>query len=355
MLASAHAFLRGSAPLFYELLRERPDLLPSLAGDGIIVGDMHLENVGAYRADDDEVVFGLNDFDDAAQGPWALDILRLAASAFLASRSFGADGPLLVGLVEGLAHAHARSAGGAARALPVPAVVQELLERAARRTGAELLDERAPRLRGRRRISRGERYIELPARVRRAAPGLVASYLSDRPGGFRIEDCAQRIAGTGSLGVVRVAVLLSLEDGRERLLDFKEARPSAVAALVRQPPGDDAERMVRAARALSERPPKRLRAVRVAPLGLSFVGRRFTPQEDKLDLARLHPGHRLDELFAFVGQLLGRAHRRAARTPPRRSWSDREIRALVGAAAELAAEVLGVHLAYALRLGGGPG
>ena len=30
---------------------------------------MHLENVGAYRSDADEVVFGLNDFDDATIGP----------------------------------------------------------------------------------------------------------------------------------------------------------------------------------------------------------------------------------------------------------------------------------------------
>lgn len=49
MLASPHAFLRGAAPLFYEILAARPDLAAGPPGEGWIVGDMHLENVGAYR------------------------------------------------------------------------------------------------------------------------------------------------------------------------------------------------------------------------------------------------------------------------------------------------------------------
>src|SRR5580704_15955835 len=77
------AFLRGSAPLFYEILAARPDLAAGPAGDGWIVGDMHLENVGAYRNDADEVVFGLNDFDDATIGPLRCDVLRLSTSVLL--------------------------------------------------------------------------------------------------------------------------------------------------------------------------------------------------------------------------------------------------------------------------------
>ena len=86
---SPHAFLRGSAPLFYEILARRPDLAEGPADEGFIVGDMHLENVGAYRNEVDDVVFALNDFDDAAVAPLSLDVLRLSTSVLLAGRGFG--------------------------------------------------------------------------------------------------------------------------------------------------------------------------------------------------------------------------------------------------------------------------
>jgi uncharacterized protein (DUF2252 family) len=51
MSASPLAYLRGAAPLFFEILEARPDLSAGPGGEGWIVGDMHLENVGAYRPD----------------------------------------------------------------------------------------------------------------------------------------------------------------------------------------------------------------------------------------------------------------------------------------------------------------
>src|SRR5579864_9307175 len=51
MAASPLAFLRGSAPLFYDLLARHPGLAEGPPGEGWLVGDAHLENFGAYRAD----------------------------------------------------------------------------------------------------------------------------------------------------------------------------------------------------------------------------------------------------------------------------------------------------------------
>ena len=254
MIGSAHALFRGTAPLFYELLRDRPWLLPKLPGEGWNVGDMHLENVGAYRTDGGRVVFDLNDFDDAAEGPWALDVLRLGTSAFLAGRSFGADGPTLVGLVEALLEAYARAAfSGRARKAPTPAPIADLLTLVETRSKAAMLDARAPKLKGHRRFTLGTHFLGLPASVRREVPGLLATYrtvLGPRcpATAWTIEDASQRVAGTGSLGIVRVALMVSGDAGHERLLDLKQARPPAVAALVPQPRRDDAERMVAAAR-----------------------------------------------------------------------------------------------------------
>jgi Uncharacterized protein conserved in bacteria (DUF2252) len=47
------------------------------------VGDIHLENYGVWRDVDARLVWGVNDFDEAADMPYALDLVRLATSAIL--------------------------------------------------------------------------------------------------------------------------------------------------------------------------------------------------------------------------------------------------------------------------------
>src|SRR5262249_53408943 len=98
MRPSPLAFLRGTAPLYYELLERSPDLAAGPGGEGWLVGDLHLENFGAYRptapvADEgrgsrksartNHIAFDLNDFDDAIVGPWRFDVLRLMVSLVL--------------------------------------------------------------------------------------------------------------------------------------------------------------------------------------------------------------------------------------------------------------------------------
>jgi hypothetical protein len=48
------------------------------------VGDAHLENFGTWRDDEGRLVWGVNDFDEAADIPYAYDLVRLATSARLA-------------------------------------------------------------------------------------------------------------------------------------------------------------------------------------------------------------------------------------------------------------------------------
>ncbi|MBO9559317.1 MAG: DUF2252 family protein [Caulobacter sp.] len=59
-----------------------PDL--ATAPPVLAIGDTHVENFGCWRDAEGRLVWGANDFDDAAVMPWPLDIVRLAASALLA-------------------------------------------------------------------------------------------------------------------------------------------------------------------------------------------------------------------------------------------------------------------------------
>src|SRR5207302_4813967 len=89
LCASPFGFLRGTFHLFaadWPTLGDDP-LAPG--DDSPIVGDLHLENFGAYRAADGRFVFDVNDFDETAAGPPALDLGRVATSFLLADDKHG--------------------------------------------------------------------------------------------------------------------------------------------------------------------------------------------------------------------------------------------------------------------------
>src|SRR5258707_14342705 len=96
MASSPFAFLRGSAPLFYEILKRVPQLAKGPDGVGWIVGDLHLENFGAFRAEQratsSEVIFNLNDLDEAGVWPWRLGGFRVTTVLQLWPRRIPDDG-----------------------------------------------------------------------------------------------------------------------------------------------------------------------------------------------------------------------------------------------------------------------
>jgi hypothetical protein len=55
------------------------------------VGDIHLENYGTWRDVEGRLVWGVNDFDEAAVIPYAYDLIRLATSARLAREAKDAE------------------------------------------------------------------------------------------------------------------------------------------------------------------------------------------------------------------------------------------------------------------------
>ncbi|HEV7500646.1 MAG TPA: DUF2252 family protein, partial [Vicinamibacteria bacterium] len=317
MLRSAHAFFRGGSPLFHELLAVRPEAAPQLEGHGYVVGDMHLENVGAYRGESGAVVFDLNDFDDATTGPWRADVLRLAVSTLLAARAMRRSGTDALRAAEAMTGGWRAGVEGESGAA-LPREIERLVRRAERRTDAELLAGRAPETGGHRSFVRGERYLDLPAELQARVGALLGTYAlalgsraPRRAAEWVTEDAAWRVAGTGSLGVLRIAIVLSRGGIADRLVELKEARPSAVRrafAAVGPEPADRAEAVVEAARALVSDPPRLLAAVAGPP---SFVGRRLFPQEVKL---AVDGGvESVEEVARVIGWKLGHAHRRGAR------------------------------------------
>ncbi len=85
MAATPFAYLRGSACVMAWDLAQLPDTGLQV----IIDGDAHLDNFGLFGTADGDVVFDLNDFDEALVGPWIWDLKRLVASVNVAGRENG--------------------------------------------------------------------------------------------------------------------------------------------------------------------------------------------------------------------------------------------------------------------------
>jgi uncharacterized protein (DUF2252 family) len=49
------------------------------------VGDLHVENFGTWRDSEGRLIWGVNDFDEVCKIPYAVDLVRLAVSEFLAT------------------------------------------------------------------------------------------------------------------------------------------------------------------------------------------------------------------------------------------------------------------------------
>src|SRR3954447_20399643 len=120
MAASPFAFYRGSASVFYA------DLTGSYTDDTFldartsrvwIHGDLHAENFGTYMNSSGQLVFNVNDFDEAYVGPFIWDLKRFSASVALIGYSKALSDQAITELVSTFARAYltelrALAAGG---------------------------------------------------------------------------------------------------------------------------------------------------------------------------------------------------------------------------------------------------
>jgi Uncharacterized protein conserved in bacteria (DUF2252) len=85
MAADVFPFLRAT---FYRWMQLWPEICPVELNvpKVLAVGDLHVENFGTWRDIEGRLVWGINDFDEAFELPYSVDLVRLAASAHIALR-----------------------------------------------------------------------------------------------------------------------------------------------------------------------------------------------------------------------------------------------------------------------------
>ena len=72
-------FLRGT---FYRWMQLFPEVCKKAAWAPVVlsVGDLHAANFGTWRDAKEDLIWGINDFDEAAPLPYTQDLIRLASS-----------------------------------------------------------------------------------------------------------------------------------------------------------------------------------------------------------------------------------------------------------------------------------
>lgn len=101
MAEGAFEFLRAT---YYRWAEVWPQVCPETveAPPVLAVGDLHVENFGTWRDLEGRLVWGINDFDEACDLPYTSDLVRLAASARLATQELEAAEAILDGYRQGL-------------------------------------------------------------------------------------------------------------------------------------------------------------------------------------------------------------------------------------------------------------
>jgi len=312
MRGSAYAFLRGTAHLFYQDLPQAR--LLERAPRSWLCGDLHFENFGSYKGDNRLVYFDINDFDEACLGPCTLDLLRFTVSVLIGAESLGYDATQARRMVRLFLNAYvAAIQAGKARWIErdvATGPIAALLNALRLRKRKAYLDKRTRLVNGQRRLRiDGEKLLEVSPEQRRRIVRCMRRFAQRQsdPQFFRLLDVARRVAGTGSLGVERYALLVEGKGSPNRnyLLDLKQALPSAVRAYVAGGQPDwksQAHRVVTLQRRIQAVPVAFLATVKMNRVEL--VLRALQPIEDRIALSKSIPSRQAEELMEDMGRLV---------------------------------------------------
>jgi uncharacterized protein (DUF2252 family) len=259
-------FFRGTALLYYRDYAGTDGHLPAV----VTLGDVHPENFGVMPNEDGAPVFGVNDFDEAAFAPFSYDVKRGAVGFWLACRRNGFKKKVCRRVVRAFAQGYLDGLTDFARDDAEkwheyridnsPKMIRKLLKGATQPRAdflSEYLDVAKGRFRSTEEIVPHSKHVgAFQEVVDRYVEANGIEVYGQRAGYFTVCDVAiKKGSGTASLGLDRFWVLLEGPDpddpSEARLLEFKQARASALTGLVppqadREADDDEAQTVVRA-------------------------------------------------------------------------------------------------------------
>ena len=302
MVENPFRFYRGTNHIFYE------DLAKSAAIPGSpaswISGDLHLENFGSFKSDNRLVYFDLNDFDESILAPVIWELYRLVTSIFVAFESLDIDQKKALNMARQFVKSYARTLqiGKPNYIEPQTAkgIVCDFLMSVSQRKQKEILAKRTILKKNKLAIlSDDPRHIELDDDHKKDLFVHITDWLKNNgesPYNYKVTDAVFRLAGTGSVGVKRYALLLkSLNKVGEKylLIDMKQAVTSSLAPyeFIQQPAWEqEAQRVVAIQQLMQNRGPALLSTTVFR--GESYVIQEMQPTKDSIDFKLISKQYR---------------------------------------------------------------
>ncbi|CAN1210163.1 DUF2252 domain-containing protein [Tumidithrix helvetica PCC 7403] len=309
MRSDAFVFLRGTCHLFYQDLPVKSWF--KKAPLVWICGDLHIENFGSYKSDRRNLYFDINDFDEAILAPCTWEVSRFLTSIFVAASSVNIreqDAELLcqqflAAYTKALATGKAYWVGKDT----AEGMVASLLERKNQEKRIDLLERRTEVIKGQRKIKNDpKRSLPISAAQQKKLEKWMEAFARKQanPQFFNLLDAAQRIAGTGSLGIERYILLVEGNGSPDLnyLLDLKASVSSALQpyAVWEQPIwGTEAERVFGVQTRMQAVPIAFLDAVAID--GKSYILRELQSTQSPTDRLKLE---KWDDKLKEVGELM---------------------------------------------------
>ena len=323
MAREVFSFFRGTNHLF---CHEWPSLRPLDTGpQGLICGDLHLENFGAYLTDDGDCRFSINDYDEAYVAPCGFDLVRCSASIFLAAEVWHLPTSMAAGMVVEFLDAYRKEVAASAVSgrigeidplINQGAILDLITPTAVGSRDALLASQTEPSKKlGHPVIKLDEKKRPVSVKKRKEIHDAFKTLAdhSEHHRSIKVVDVSTRIAGLGAMGLRRYLVLVEggATEKQLRLLDVKEAIPSALRVCVDTPQPawghNEASRIINAERLVLERPESGLAAIEFADR--SFRVRDMVPDANRSKLSRLRRDTvKLREVVRVAGSITAWAH-----------------------------------------------
>ena len=330
---SAFTLLRGTPRVFFRQALQGEFSSPVMAALGnhptLIVGDFHIQNTGIRVPD--EIVFALNDFDEAALGNPGYDLLRYLMSIRLfceeeeASRDLNAMEAMQDFLkayqeeLEKISQSASRS-----REMLTAQKARREVEKLIKKAGKKSIgDQLAKYTDGHGQLLRSEKIRDVPQETARILIQALEAHLSDQR--LKVLDIGERLgAGLGSRGRLRYYFLTegdSTGSGDEWIIELKEQAYPAMA-LELDPESivtelSAAENAAYAALSMHDAEEFPLSAIHVQ--GKDWLVRRRIPQKDGFEAKDLKKQKDLAQIVEDSALVLARAHAASRENPA--SWA----------------------------------
>jgi len=284
-------FLRGTTHLFYEDIPHDSFLLSS--PNAWICGDLHLENLGSYKADNRIAYFNVNDFDECLLAPCLLDTYRLIISVIVSASNLKLTNnearslcsTYIDNYFQTLEHGYIRTL----EKQTARGVIKRFLKNVSQRKRKSFLKTRVYKKSNRYKLIIGKPHtLPLTDSKKEEVTEHINKWAKQKHDSefYKVHDVAFRIAGTSSLGLERYVILIEgrgLPDGGF-LLDLKETTPSYAAKYisVKQPHWkDEAQRLVEVQKRILSAPPALLADISLGKK--NFVLKELQPSADRID------------------------------------------------------------------------